>query len=50
MQLPLYIVDAFTDRLFHGNPAAVCPLSAWLPGRLEFRIATRSGAKRRLTI
>jgi PhzF family phenazine biosynthesis protein len=31
MQLPLYQVDAFTDRLFGGNPAAVCPLDAWLP-------------------
>ena len=24
--IPLYQVDAFTDRLFSGNPAAVCPL------------------------
>jgi len=31
MQLPLYQVDAFTDRVFGGNPAAVCPLDAWLP-------------------
>src|SRR3546814_11295160 len=31
MQLPLYQVDAFTDRVFAGNPAAVCPLDAWLP-------------------
>src|SRR5579875_814352 len=31
MRLPLYQVDAFTDRLFAGNPAAVCPLPAWLP-------------------
>ncbi|MBI3783029.1 MAG: PhzF family phenazine biosynthesis protein, partial [Deltaproteobacteria bacterium] len=23
-------VDAFTDRLFGGNPAAVCPLARWL--------------------
>lgn len=30
MQLPLYQVDAFTSRLFAGNPAAVCPLQAWL--------------------
>ncbi len=29
--LPLYQVDAFTDRLFAGNPAAVCPLETWLP-------------------
>ncbi len=26
MKLPVYIVDAFTDKLFGGNPAAVCPL------------------------
>lgn len=26
----LFQVDAFTDRLFGGNPAAVCPLEAWL--------------------
>lgn len=26
-----YIVDAFTDRIFHGNPAAVCVLEQWLP-------------------
>jgi len=29
--LTLYQVDAFTDRPFAGNPAAVCPLDAWLP-------------------
>jgi len=26
-----YIVDAFTDSLFHGNQAAVCILEQWLP-------------------
>jgi predicted PhzF superfamily epimerase YddE/YHI9 len=31
MQLPIYQVDAFTDALFGGNPAAICPLDAWLP-------------------
>jgi len=31
MELPLYQVDAFASRLFAGNPAAVCPLSQWLP-------------------
>lgn len=31
MELTLYQVDAFADRLFAGNPAAVCPLRAWLP-------------------
>ncbi len=32
MKLRMYQVDAFTDRLFSGNPAAVCPLDAALPG------------------
>ena len=31
MRLPIYQVDAFTDQLFGGNPAAVCPLETWLP-------------------
>jgi len=31
MRLPIYQVDAFTDSLFGGNPAAVCLLEAWLP-------------------
>ena len=31
MELPLYQVDAFTDHLFGGNPAGVCPLDRWLP-------------------
>ena len=29
MAVPLYHVDAFTDRAFAGNPAAVCLLPAW---------------------
>jgi predicted PhzF superfamily epimerase YddE/YHI9 len=27
--IPLFLVDAFTDRPFAGNPAAVCLLPAW---------------------
>lgn len=30
MKLPLFQVDAFADGVFSGNPAAVCPLDAWL--------------------
>jgi len=30
MKIPLYVVDAFTNRRFGGNPAAVCPLQEWL--------------------
>lgn len=31
MQIDIYQIDAFTDQRFKGNPAAVCPLSEWLP-------------------
>lgn len=31
MRIPLYQIDAFTGRVFSGNPAAVCPLESWLP-------------------
>ena len=26
-----YIVDAFTDKVFSGNPAAVCVMEKWIP-------------------
>lgn len=39
MELEIYQVDAFTDRVFGGNPAAVCPLDEWLPDELLQRIA-----------
>ena len=29
MPVPLFVVDAFTDKPFGGNPAAVCPLANW---------------------
>jgi PhzF family phenazine biosynthesis protein len=42
MKLPVYIVDAFTDKLFSGNPAAVCPLEHWLSDKLMQDIATEN--------
>lgn len=42
MQLELHIVDAFTSRLFHGNPAAVCLLHKWLPDALMQNIAAEN--------
>ena len=30
-EIPCFQVDAFTRHTFHGNPAAVCPLEAWMP-------------------
>lgn len=42
MALPLYQVDAFTDRPFAGNPAAVCPLEEWLPDAVMQAIASEN--------
>lgn len=39
MKIPLFQIDAFTDRRFHGNPAAVCPLSEWLEDEILQAIA-----------
>ena len=33
-----YVVDAFTDHVFAGNPAAVCVMDAWLPDELLMKI------------
>ncbi len=42
MDLTLYQVDAFTDHVFGGNPAAVCPLESWLPDAVMQNIATEN--------
>ncbi|MCA9648591.1 MAG: PhzF family phenazine biosynthesis protein [Myxococcales bacterium] len=42
MKLPLYQVDAFTERPFAGNPAAVCPLPRWLDDALLQAIAAEN--------
>lgn len=39
MTLTLYQTDAFTDKLFSGNPAAVIPLQHWLQDDLMQTIA-----------
>jgi PhzF family phenazine biosynthesis protein len=41
MDIPLYIVNAFSHQHFGGNPAAVCPLGAWLPDELMQKIAAQ---------
>lgn len=33
-----YIVDAFTDKVFTGNPAAVCVMDQWLPEDIMMKI------------
>jgi PhzF family phenazine biosynthesis protein len=42
MRIPLHQVDAFTDRVFGGNPAAICPLTAWIADDLMQKIATEN--------
>lgn len=42
MRLPIYQVDAFADALFGGNPAAICPLSEWLPDATMQAIAAEN--------
>ncbi|NQW18752.1 MAG: PhzF family phenazine biosynthesis protein [Chloroflexi bacterium] len=41
-QIPIYQVDAFADRVFTGNPAAVCPLEEWLPDEVMQAIAAEN--------
>ena len=38
-KIDIYQVDAFTDHVFGGNPAAVCPLDKWLDGDVLQKIA-----------
>jgi predicted PhzF superfamily epimerase YddE/YHI9 len=42
VRLPIYQVDAFTDSVFGGNPAAVCPLDGWLPDATMQAIAAEN--------
>jgi PhzF family phenazine biosynthesis protein len=41
-EFPIYQVDAFTDDVFGGNPAAVVPLQEWLPDALLLKIAAEN--------
>lgn len=42
MKIPIYQVDAFTSKLFKGNPAAICILQEWLPDYIMQNIATEN--------
>lgn len=42
MKIPLYQVDAFTSRVFAGNPAAVCLLNDWPEDSLLQSIAAEN--------
>ncbi len=42
MKIPIYQIDAFTDKQFSGNPAAVCPLKSWPESELLQAIAAEN--------
>ena len=39
MKLELYQIDAFTNKIFGGNPACVVPLKNWLPDEILLKIS-----------
>ncbi len=39
MKIQLYQIDTFSEKIFQGNPAAVCPLKEWLSGEIMQSIA-----------
>lgn len=39
MKLKIYQIDAFTDKVFSGNSAAVCPLTSWISDDIMQKIA-----------
>lgn len=42
MQIPLFHVDAFSERAFGGNPAAVCLLNSWLDDKTLRKVAAEN--------
>lgn len=42
MKFEIYQVDAFTSKVFGGNPAAVVPLESWLPDHTMRHIAAEN--------
>ncbi|HYL73171.1 MAG TPA: PhzF family phenazine biosynthesis protein [Bryobacteraceae bacterium] len=42
LRIPVYQVDAFSSRVFSGNPAAICPLEQWLPDEQMQAIAAEN--------
>jgi PhzF family phenazine biosynthesis protein len=42
VRIPVFHVDAFATRAFQGNPAAVCPLNAWLDDETLLKVAAEN--------
>lgn len=41
-KIKIYQIDAFTEKVFGGNPAAVCVLNAWLEDEVMQKIAAEN--------
>ena len=42
MKIPIFYVNAFAEKNFEGNPAAICPLNQWLPDQMMQNIAMQN--------
>ncbi len=42
LKIPIFQIDAFTSKLFSGNPAAVCPMQAWPSAQVMQQIAAEN--------
>jgi len=42
MEFDIFQVDAFADKVFEGNPAAIVPLASWLPDEMMLAIAAEN--------
>jgi len=42
MKIDVYQVDAFANKPFEGNPAAICPLQEWLPEQIMQALAAEN--------
>ena len=42
MNITIYQIDAFANKVFAGNPAAVCPLDHWLSDKIMQKIAAEN--------
>jgi PhzF family phenazine biosynthesis protein len=42
MKLAIYHLDTFTNEVFKGNPAAICPLPEWLADDVLLKIAAEN--------
>lgn len=42
MNISIYQIDAFTSKIFSGNPAAVCPLDKWIDDNIMRSIASEN--------